>query len=68
MSAPEHSDPRPSPQAIGIKELLSAKSFREKGAAWKFGIFAAVLAIALTGLSWYWSIEPQRFDVVEVAA
>ncbi|BBL75710.1 DUF2333 family protein [Methylomagnum ishizawai] len=72
MSAPaEHVDQQPSPApsaTAGTKGIFGAKSFRERGTAWKVGIFFGVVGLVMLGISWYWSREPARFDVVEVAA
>ncbi len=68
MSAPENTENRPHSSPTGIRDFFNPKNYREKGFSWKIATGAAVLVILLYGISWYWSREPARFNVVEVAA
>jgi hypothetical protein len=68
MSEPEQSDTKPSSPSHGIKDIFKSKSFREKGFSSKVGIGIAILTLLLYGLALYWSQEPAKFNVVEVAA
>lgn len=59
----------PKPASKGLKSWLGLNVFGEnKGILWSLLSTLAVFFVLLYALSWYWSWEPKKFDVVEVAA
>jgi hypothetical protein len=68
MSVPEASESPATSPRIGLKERLTWRNLVEKGLLWKGGSAALFLILLLFGIGWYWSIEPEPFDVIEVAA
>jgi len=68
MSAPEQTEGRPESFASRIREAIVPKTTAEKGAVWAIGALAAVAVLIFVAISWYWSKEPSKFDVLEVAA
>jgi hypothetical protein len=69
MSSTQTSEDQPKKSvASEIKEAFSPKTMKEKGFLWKIGVFAAFVAAILFVISCYWSLEPDKFDVVERAA
>ena len=68
MSAPEQTEGRPESFASRIREAIVPKTTAEKGAVWAIGALAAVAVLIFAAISWYWSKEPSKFDVLEVAA
>jgi hypothetical protein len=69
MSAPQMSDDdRKKSIASEIKEALNLRTMKEKGFLWKIGTFGVFVSVVLYAISWYWSLEPKKFDVVELAA
>jgi hypothetical protein len=68
MSAPDHLDSRPQSPPASVKELFSSQNLREKGLLWRIGAVVFFVAALLYGIGWYWSREPAKFDVIEIAA
>jgi hypothetical protein len=68
MSAPDHIESRPQSPPTSLKNLFSAQNLRDKGLLWRIGSAVFFLAALLYGIGWYWSREPAKFDVVEIAA
>lgn len=54
--------------AFSFKKLLGLNTTENQGLIVPLGVAALLTTLALAGVSWYWSIEPAEFDVVELAA
>ncbi|MEY4194707.1 MAG: hypothetical protein RLZZ226_1075 [Pseudomonadota bacterium] len=54
--------------AFNLREFLESRDPKHRGLMVPVGIAALVATLILTGISWFWSIEPKEFDVVELAA
>jgi hypothetical protein len=50
-----------------IGRLYHPATLRERGLLWSSGLLAVTLMLALGLLGWYWSAEPEGFDVRQVA-
>lgn len=48
-----------------ITRLYHPQTLREKGWLWSSGLGAVTLVVILYGLSVYWSLEPEAFDIRE---
>jgi hypothetical protein len=68
MSVPEASESPSSTTAIGVKRRFAWRNLVAKGLLWKAGSALVFLIVLLYGIAWYWSSEPDSFDVLEVAA
>lgn len=68
MSAPEQTERRPESLGSRIKSALTPKTNTEKGLVWVIGASVAMIALVIFAISWYWGKEPEKFDVIEVAA
>ncbi len=68
MSAPEQTERRPESLGSRIKSVLTPKTNTEKGLVWVIGASVAMIALVIFAISWYWGKEPEKFDVIEVAA
>jgi len=68
MSVPEQTESRPESFASRIRGAFAPKTTTEKGLAWVIGASVAVVILIVVAISWYWSKEPSKFDVLEVAA
>lgn len=56
---------RSMPSSLRTAEKAEAKSY--SGIIWFTGILFGIFLIVQLGLTWYWSIEPDEFDVIESA-
>ena len=54
--------------AFNLRELLELRDAKNKGMALPLGVATLIATLTLAGISWFWSIEPKEFDVVELAA
>ncbi|MGZ8218017.1 DUF2333 family protein [Methylomagnum sp.] len=68
MSVPDTSESPQQASPTGLKGLFARGNLNEKGFLWKVGTGVAFVLLLLYGIGWYWSREPVKFDVVEVAA
>jgi hypothetical protein len=68
MSVPEQTESRPESFVSRIRGAFAPKTTTEKGLAWVIGASVATIALILLAISWYWGKEPDKFDVIEVAA
>lgn len=50
-----------------LKDWLNPKIYRERNILYGFGSAVAVMALLFYGVAWYWSWEPPKFDVIQVA-
>ncbi len=50
-----------------LQQLYHPATLRERGLWWSAGLLSLTLAVALLLLGWYWSAEPEAFDVRQVA-
>ncbi len=51
-----------------LRKMLDFDHVTNKGSFLPMSTIGLVLILLMTGISWYWSIEPEEFDVVELAA
>jgi hypothetical protein len=68
MSVPEQTETRSASLGSRIKGALTPKTNAEKGLVWVIGALAVLIVLIFLAVSWYWSEEPDKFDVLEVAA
>lgn len=68
MTEPEETSPPASPSPFRLKDWLNPKTLKDRGFLYTAGSAIGVIALLLYGLAWYWSWEPDEFDVIEVAA
>lgn len=50
-----------------MSESDAAYSIQQRGVLWGLGVFALAAAIAVWVVGWYWSLEPDDFDVQKAA-
>ena len=50
-----------------IIRLYSIHNFRNKGWLWSIAVITVTVTVVLTGVGWYWSVEPASFNAREVA-
>jgi len=50
-----------------LTSLYHPATLRERGLLWSSGLLSVTLLLALGLLGWYWSAEPESFDVRQVA-
>lgn len=55
-------------QAFSAREMLDFKNIKNKGIMLPLSVAGLIAVLLMVGISWYWSIEPDEFDVVELAA
>lgn len=48
--------------------MFTPKTTAEKGLIGLIGALVAVVVVVFAGITWYWSTEPSKFDVIEEAA
>lgn len=68
MAVPEQTESRPESLGSRIKGVFTPKTTTEKGLIWVIGALAVVVVLIFVAVSWYWSKEPSKFDVLEIAA
>ncbi|MBI5463301.1 MAG: DUF2333 family protein [Gammaproteobacteria bacterium] len=51
----------------GVRRLYHPTTLKERGLLWSSGLLSATVLLALGLLGWYWSAEPESFDVRQVA-
>lgn len=51
----------------GLGRLYHPATLKERGLMWSGGLLSLTLFLVLVVMGWYWSAEPEAFDVREVA-